>query len=110
MKKIILLISALLFFSFSVLAEQHADAALEHANAALAEGKNGNVQILVDLAIQSVKHAELAAQAATGPAKFHIETGVSHLHDAIKQANAGHRAVADQHLEKAIEHIKAGNK
>ncbi len=110
MKKIILLISSLLFFSFSVLAEEHADAALEHANAALAEGKHGNVQTLAEHAVQAVKHAEQAAQVANGPNKAHIESGVNHLHDAIKQANAGHGSKADQHLEIAIEHIRTGNK
>ncbi|MGD0961390.1 MAG: small metal-binding protein SmbP [Methylomonas sp.] len=110
MKKIIFIISALLFLSFSVLAEEHADAALEHANAALVEGKRGNDQILAEHAIQAVKHAELAAQVAKGPAKAHMESGVTHLHEAIKQANAGHGAKADQHLETAMVHIKAGNK
>ena len=110
MKKIILIISSLLFFSFSVLAEEHADAALEHANAALVEGKNGNVEALARHAVQAEKHAEQADQVATGPAKYHMTSGIKHLHEAIKAANVGHRIKADQHLESAIEHIQAGNK
>jgi len=110
MNKIILIISFLLSFSFSVLAEEHADAALEHANTALAEGKHGNVGVLAEHAIQAEKHAEQAVQVANGPAKAHIESGIKHLHEAIKLANAGHGSKADQHLETAIEHLKAGDK
>lgn len=111
MKKLTFIVLPVLFsLSFAASAEPHASQALEHANAALAEGKHGNVHILAEHAIQAVKHAELASQAAKGPAKAHIDSGVKHLHDAIKLANDGHGAKADQHLEIAMEHIKAGNK
>lgn len=109
MKKIIFIISSLLLLSFSALAEEHADAALEHANAAIIQGKEGNLNLLTEHVAQATHHTDEAVKVATGPAKFHLETGSKHLHDAVKQANQGHGNKAIEHVRTAIEHLKAGN-
>jgi len=110
MKKIILIISTLLFFSFSALAEQHADAALEHANAALSQGKEGNIGQLTEHLVQASHHTDEAIKVASGPTKAHLESGSKHLHEAIKSANQGHGGKAIEHVKTALEHLKAGDK
>jgi len=99
-----------LFFSFSVLAEQHADAALEQANTAIVQGREGNIDLLTEHAILASHHMEEAVKVATGSAKVHMESGYKHLHEAIKHARQGHSSKAIEHVKTAIEHIKAGNK
>ena len=110
MKKIILIISSLLVFSCTVLAEEHADAALEHANTAISQGRAGNLDLLTEHARKASHEMESAVMVATGSAKVHLESGYKHLHEAIKHADQGHSSKAIEHVKTAIEHIKAGDK
>lgn len=105
-----LTISALLLASAGVFAEEHAAAALEHANQAVTHGKAGHSPILVEHAEAALTHAKKGAEVAKGEAKTHMDAGVKSLESAIEHGKMGHADVATKAAEEAVGHIKAGNK
>lgn len=100
----------LLVLSFGVFAEEHADAAMKHANAAVTAGKAGNAPALVNHSKQSLEHALAASLVAKGQPKTHLDAAAKSLQDAIDHGNMGHADIATKSAEEAVEHIKAGNK
>ncbi|MFA5985440.1 MAG: small metal-binding protein SmbP [Methylococcaceae bacterium] len=108
MFKIITITAALLLsFSNTVFAENHASEALKHANMAVAEGKAGKSEALVDHAGKALEHTLAGALVAKGTAKNHLEAGAKELEEAIDHGNLNHAKEATKHAESAIEHIQA---
>ena len=110
MKKLISIYTSLLLLSASVLAEDHAAAALERANAALIHGKKGHTPILIEQAKEALDHALAASLTAKGVSKNHLDAAVTELQEAIDQCELGHVGVATKHAEAAVKHIKVSNK
>jgi hypothetical protein len=111
MKKLAMLsASLLLLLSTSVFAGQHSASALEHAKAAVAEGKAGHTAGLLEHAKAALEDASEATIVTKGVAKNHLEVGAEELQEAIDHGNMGHIGVATSHAEAAVAHIKAGNK
>jgi len=111
MKKLASVFAVLLLcLSTSVFAEKHADAALDHANAALAEGKAGVASSLVKHAKVALEHALAASIVAHGESKTHLNEAAKSLQDAIDHGNLNHVEPATKSTEEAIAHITAGNK
>jgi hypothetical protein len=100
----------LLFLSMAVFAEEHAKAALEHANQAVIHGKAGHAPILVQHAKAALEHTLAAAIIAKGLPKGHLDEAAKELQESIDHGNLGHADVATKHAEAAVEHIKASNK
>lgn len=96
----------LLFLSTAVFAEQHADQALEHANAAVVQGEAGKAEGLVEHAKLAMEHTLAAAIVAKSIPKNHLEAAAKELQEAIDQGNLDHADVATKHAEAAVEHIK----
>lgn len=108
MKKIMSLCGGLLLmFSASAFSEEHAQAALEHAQAA---SKAGDAKGVAQHAGVALDHALAGALVAKGAQKNHLEAGASHLEEAVAHGNMGHKDVAADHVQKALEHLKAGQK
>jgi hypothetical protein len=112
MKKITLACVGLLAFSAAVLAEEHADTALDHTKMAIVHGKAGHGPVLVEHANAALIHAQKAAEVAKGEAKAHMKAAVKSLESAIEHGKmgAGHEEVATKAAEEAVAHIQAGNK
>jgi len=115
MKRIALFGAGLLMLLGSasfVVAEEHAAAALEHAQQAVMHGEAGHGPVLVEHATEALKHAHAASDIAKGEAKTHIDAAVKSLEAAIEHGKmgAGHVPVATKAAEEAVEHLKAGNK
>jgi len=110
MKKLISLFALLLALSFAAFAEdQHCKIALEHANAAVQQGKANNAKELVKHANAAMEHTLAAALVLTGQPKEHLEAASNELEEAVNHGNLGHTDVATQHAEAAVTHIQAGN-
>jgi len=112
MKKSIIAFAGLLlllgiFLNTEVLAEDHAKAALEHASAAVAEGKDGKSEALVEHAKLAMEHTLAAAIVAKSIPKGHLDAAAKELQESIDHGNLGHADVATKHAEAAVEHIKA---
>lgn len=97
----------LLFLSTAVFAEPHTDAALEHANAAVVEGKANKPEALVGHAKLAMEHTLAAAIIAKSIPKGHLDAAAKELQEAIDHGNLDHADVATKHAEAAVEHIKA---
>ncbi len=111
MKKLAFICAGLLLFlSTSVFAEEHADAALESANEAVAHGKAGHTLMLVERAKESLEYVLSASLVAKGVLKNHLDTAAKELQESIDHGNLGHVGRATIHAEVAVRHIKAGNK
>lgn len=111
MKKLINVIAGLLLIvSAGVFAEEHAAAALEHANAAVTEGRGGHVSALVEHATVALEHAKAGDAVAKDTAKTHMDAAVESLEGAIKYGKEGHVKMATQYAEEAAAHLRAGNK
>lgn len=80
----------------------HVAEAVEHAQAAAAQGKQGYPDALVTQAQEALKHAELAKKEATSP---HLEQGIRGLKEAIDQGKAGHAEAATKAVEEALTHL-----
>jgi hypothetical protein len=101
-----------MFFSVAALAEEHAEAALEHTQMAVQEGKAGRPQALVKHANEALPHAIKAAEVAQGEAKTHLQEGIKSLKSAIEHGNLQGQEngeTATKAAEEAAEHLKAGN-
>ncbi len=111
MKKLASICAGLLFLlSTSVFAEEHAAAALEHANTAVIHGKAGHAPVLVEHAKAALDHTLAASIVAKGVPKNHLDDGAKELQEAIDQGNLGHVGKATVAAEAAVAHIKAANK
>lgn len=113
MNRIILLVAGFLMLLGSasfVVAEEHAAAALDHANQAVTHGKAGHASVLVEHATEALKHARAASDVAKGEAKTHIDAGVKSLETAIEHGKmgTGHEQQATAAAEEAVEHLKQG--
>jgi hypothetical protein len=100
----------LLFFSAVVFAAEGSKAALEHANAAVTEGKAGKPEALVVHAKLAMENTLAAAITAKSIPKGHLEAAAKELQESIDSGNLGQADVATKHAEAAVEHIKASNK
>jgi hypothetical protein len=115
MNRITLLGAGLLMLLGSVsfvVAEEHAAAALDHANQAVIHGKAGHASVLVEHATEALKHARAASEVAKGESKTHIDAAVKSLETSIEHGKmgTGHEPQATKAAEEAVEHLKAGNK
>ncbi len=111
MKKLALACAGLLLFlSTAVFADEHTDAALKHASAAVVEGHAGKSEALVEHAKLAMEHALAGAIVAKSIPKNHLEAAAKELQEAIDHGNLDHADVATTHAEAAVEHIKASNK
>jgi hypothetical protein len=97
----------LLCLSTTVFAEEHLDQALEHANAALAEGKAGKAPSLVTHAKAALDHSLAASLVAKSVPKGHIDTASKSLQEAIDHGNLNHVEPATKSAEEAVTHLKA---
>ena len=100
----------LLLLSTSVFAEEHAAAALEHANAAVVHGEDGQTPILLEHAKAALKHARAASIVPKGLPKNHLDAAAKELQESINLGNLGHIGSATTHAESAVKHINTGNK
>lgn len=80
----------------------HVTEAVEHAQAAAAQGKQGYPDALVTQAQEALKHAELAKKETASP---HLEQGIRGLKEAIDQGKAGHADAATKAVEEALAHL-----
>ena len=111
MKKMTSIYAGLLFLlSSSVFAEEHLTEALEHANAAVVHGEDGDTAVLSGHAKQALEHALVASIVAKGLAKNHLGDAAKELQQSIEHANLGHIGSATKHAEAAVKHIKISNK
>lgn len=114
MKKLAFVFAGLLMLiSTAVFAEEHADAALDHAKMAVVHGKAGHGPVLVEHATEALKHAKAAVDAAaSAESKTHLSAAVTSLGQAIEHGNMGkgHEEMATKAAEEAVGHIEAGNK
>lgn len=99
----------LLVLSTAVFAEEHLDAALEHANAAVVEGQAGKEDSLVVHAKAALEHSLAASIVAKSVPKGHIDAASKSLQDAIDHGTLGHAHVemATKSAEEAVGHLKA---
>ena len=108
MKRLVPLFSGLLLcLSTTVFAEEHLDQALEHANAAVAEGQAGKASSLVTHAKAALDHSLAASLVAKSVPKNHIDEASKSLQDAIDHGNMGHVDVATKSAEGGVAHLKA---
>ncbi len=108
MKKLASVFAGLLLcLSTTVFAEEHLDQALEHANAALAEGQAGKAPALVTHAKAALDHSLAASLVAKSVPKGHIDTASKSLQEAIDHGNLNHVEPATKSAEEAVTHLKA---
>ena len=108
MKKLASVFAGLLLcLSTSVFAEEHLDQALEHANAAVAEGQAGKASSLVVHAKAALEHSLAASLVATSVPKTHIDAASDSLEKAIEHGNMNHVEPATKSAEEGVEHLKA---
>ena len=108
MKKLTTVLAGLLLcLSTNVFAEKHADAALEHATAAAAQGKAGNAGGLVDHAKMALDEAASASLVSKSIAKNHIDEAGELLQKAVHEGNLNHAPAATKLVDEAIAHLKA---
>ncbi|OLB99650.1 MAG: hypothetical protein AUH35_02800 [Nitrospirae bacterium 13_1_40CM_62_7] len=81
---------------------KHVAEAVEHAQAAVAQGKQGYPDALVTEAREALKHAELAKKEAASP---YLEQGIRALKQAIDQGKAGRTDAATKAVEDALENL-----
>src|SRR5664280_980690 len=96
----------LLLLSNYVFPEEHAVAALEHANAAVAHGEAGQTPILLEHAKAALEHELAATRVAKGLPKKHLDAAAKELQQSIDLSNLGHIGSATTHAEAAVKHIK----
>ena len=108
MKKLAPLFAGLLLcLSTTVFAEEHLDQALEHANAAVAEGHAGKASSLVTHAKAALDHSLSASLVAKSVPKGHIDTASKLLQEAIDHGNLSHAEPATKSAEEGVAHLKA---
>jgi hypothetical protein len=108
MKKLAPLFAGLLLcLSTTVFAEQHLDQALEHANAAVAEGQAGKASSLVTHAKAALDHSLAASLVAKSVPKGHIDMASDVLQKAIDEGNLNHAESATKSAQEGVAHLKA---
>jgi Small metal-binding protein len=110
MKKIISIGTSLLFLSTPVIADNHTAAALEHANAAVVNGANGQTPLLLEQTKAALSHTLAASKDAKSVPKTHLDAAVKELNEANELGNLGHIGSATTHAEAAVKHIEMGNR
>ena len=111
MKKILSVIAgSLLFLSVAVFAEEHLNAALEHANAAVTEGKAGSAPKLAVHAKAALDHSLAASLVAKSVSKNHIDEASKSLQDSIDHAALNHDGPATSSAKEAVVHLNAAKK
>lgn len=80
----------------------HVSEALQHAQAAALQGKQGYPDALVTQAQEALKHAEQAKKQATNP---HLDEGITLLRSAIDHGKQGHTELATKAAEEAVIHL-----
>ncbi len=104
------MIAALSVFGAGVAAgehDSHTAEALKHAEAAVAEGKQGSAKALAEHAQQALTHAERAAKAKPDP---QITEAQKALKATIEHGNKGHAEVATKSAENAVSYLKMAYK
>ena len=108
MKKLAPLFAGLLLcLSTTVFAEEHLDQALEHANAAVAEGQAGKASSLVVHAKAALDHSLAASLVAKSIPKNHIDAASESLQKAIDHGNLNHAAPATKSAQEGVAHLTA---
>jgi len=108
MKKLASVFAGLLLCaSTTVFAEEHLDQALEHANAALAEGQAGKTSSLVTHAKAALDHSLAASLVAKSIPKNHIDAASESLQDAIDHGTLNHLEPAVKSTQEGVTHLKA---
>jgi hypothetical protein len=111
LKKILSVIAgSLLFLSVTAFAEEHLNAALEHANAAVTEGKAGSAPKLAVHAKAALDHSLAASLVAKSVSKNHIDAASKSLQQAIDHAALSHVQPATKASEEAVTHLSAAKK
>ncbi len=109
MKTLIKMIAALavgLFLSTQVYAASptHLDEALKHAEEAITQGKEGNIDMLKKQVKESLEHAMAAGE--SGEANAHINHGIKDMEHALKDADNGHINEATLRMQEALNHLR----
>jgi len=108
MKKLAPLFAGLLLcLSTTVFAEEHLDQALEHANAAVAEGQAGKASSLVVHAKAALDHSLAASLVAKSIPKNHIDAASESLQKAIDEGTLNHAAPATKSAQEGVAHLTA---
>jgi hypothetical protein len=100
---------AALFAPRLALAEDHLAEAIGHTKEAIANGsgQQGRVDVLVTHAEAALEHAQAAEKEK---ANQHTTEGISHLEAAIDHGKQNHADVATKHAEEALTHLEAAQK
>jgi len=96
--------------STTVFAEEHLNAALEHANGAVTEGQAGSASKLAVHAKAALDHSLAASLVAKSIPKNHIDAASKSLQDAIDHSALNHVAPATKSAEEAVAHLSAAKK
>ena len=104
------LAASLLCLSTTVFAETHLDQAIEHANAAVVEGKAGKTPELAVHAKAALDHSLAASLVAKSVSKNHIDAASKSLQDSIDHAGLNHAGPATSSAEEAVIHLNAAKK
>ncbi|MEW6542733.1 MAG: small metal-binding protein SmbP [Nitrospirota bacterium] len=86
---------------------QHVPQAVEHAQAAAAQGRQGYPDALVTQAREALTHAEAARTETKSP---HLAQGIKKLNQAIEHGMAGHGEEATKAAEEAVTHLSQAAK
>ncbi|CAL1241111.1 small metal-binding protein SmbP [Candidatus Methylocalor cossyra] len=84
--------------------EDHLGQAERHTNAAVAQGKTGNTQGLVEHAETALKHLDLAQQEKPRP---DLDKAAASLKNSIRLGKDGDPGKATEHAQEAVEYIDA---
>ena len=104
------LAASLLCLSTTVFAETHLDQAIEHANAAVVEGKAGKTPELAVHAKAALDHSLAASVVAKSVSKTHIDSASESLQKAIDHGNLNHVEPATTSAQEAVNHLEAAKK
>ena len=110
MKKVGLFLCFLILCISNVFAEQHLDQAIEHANAAVVEGKAGKTSELAVHAKAALDHSLAASLVAKSVSKNHIDEASKSLQDSIDHAALNHAEPATSSAKEAVVHLNAAKK
>ncbi len=92
--------------SLTIAQSRHVSEAITHAQAAVAQGKQGYPDALVTQAQEALKHAELAKKQIKSP---HLEEGMRFLKEAIDHGRQGQGEPATKSAESALLHFQELN-
>lgn len=84
----------------------HVVEALQHVQAAIAQGKQGYPDALATQAREALKYAELAKKEIPNP---HLDEGIQALKNALDQVKAGKTEAATKAAEEALQHLSRVN-